>query len=136
MNNNKNIAVASTASANVTSVANATAVNNTSANVSSDPMSVCLEKFYRYADAREIKIFPQTYGFYEVRKGDNKKILGAVKAVTKDGATGWVINWADKQRKFAADGDKSIVVGKAVSKKDCFKARKRQKKSAPQPVED
>lgn len=127
-----NIAVASTASANVTSKANATAVNN----VSSNPMSVCLEKFYRYADAREIKIFPETYGFYEVRKGDNKKVLGAVKAVTKDGATGWVINWADKQRKFAADGDKSIVVGKAVSKKDCFKARKRQKKSAPQPVED
>ena len=98
-------------------------------------MSVCIEKFVAYAAPRHITLIPETYGFYEVRRGDTKKILGAVKATKEDGTTGWVINWADRQRKFIADTDKNVIVGKKVSAEACHKARKH-KKAAPVLVED
>ncbi len=47
-----------------------------------------------------------------VSRNGTKKLLGAVRAVDKNGVTGWVINWADRQRKFVADSDKTVAVGK------------------------
>ncbi len=91
-------------------------------------MGVCIEKFEAYAAPRHITLVPATYGFYEVRRGDNKKILGAVKAVKEDGTTGWVLNWADRQRKFIADSDKRVVVGKPVTTEACLKAKVRKRK--------
>lgn len=98
-------------------------------------MSECIKKFEAYAAPRHITLVPASYGFYEVRRGDNKKVLGAVKAIKEDGTTGWVINWADRQRKFVADSDKNVVVGKPVTTEACLKARKR-KKAAPVTVEE
>lgn len=107
------------------------AVNNNAAMVAG------FEKFQLYAEPRQIKVLPKTYGFYEVRKGDTKKILGAVKAILKDGTRGWVINWADRQRKFVAESDTSVIVGKQVSTKTCLDTRKRKKKAVmPVTVED
>lgn len=94
-------------------------------------MSVCIEKFEAYAAPRHITLVSATYGFYEVRKGNSKKILGAVKGIKEDGTTGWVINWADKQRKFIADTDNSVIVGKQVSATACHKARQRKKALEP-----
>ncbi|MBO5038904.1 MAG: hypothetical protein J6C85_05565 [Alphaproteobacteria bacterium] len=105
------------------------AVNNNAA------MSAGFEKFQLYAEPRQIRLKPKTYGFYEVRKGETKKTLGAVKAVLKDGTKGWVINWADRQRKFVAESDTGVIVGKQVSSSTCLNARKR-KKPALLPVED
>lgn len=98
-------------------------------------MGICIEKFEAYARPRHISLLPETYGFYEVRRGDNKKILGAVKARKDDGTEGWVINWADRQRKFIANSDKGVIVGKPVSSEVCLKARKH-KKSAPAEIDE
>lgn len=100
-------------------------------------MSTGFEKFLHYAEPRQITLNPKTYGFYEVRKGDNKKTLGAVKATLKDGTEGWVINWADRQRKFVAEHNPNVIVGKQVSTKECLKTRHpKNNKSASLPTED
>ncbi len=96
-----------------------------------ETMSVCLEKFTAYADPRHITLFPETYGFYEVRRNNTKKVLGAVKAVKEDGTIGWVINWADKKRKFIAASDSTVVVGRQVSATECHKAHKPKRPAAP-----
>lgn len=90
-------------------------------------MSVCLEKFAAYATPRHITLIPESYGFYEVRRGNTKKILGAVKAIKEDGCDGWIINWADKKRKFVANSDNNVVVGRQVSAAVCHKAHKAKK---------
>ena len=86
-----------------------------------------LKKFKLYASCRGIYLKEKTYGFYEVRKGNKKSVLGAVQAVSKEGENGWVINWADRQRKFISESDKSVVVGKKVSANECLKAHTRKK---------
>lgn len=96
-----------------------------------DAMTACLEKFAAYAAPRHITLITDTYGFYEVRRSNTKKVLGAVRATKEDGTTGWVINWANKQRKFISDDDKSVVVGRKVSSEECLKAHKPHK---PAPV--
>lgn len=90
-------------------------------------MQACLEKFVAYASPRNITLVPETYGFYEVRHGNVKRVLGAVKAENEDGVTGWVVNWADKKRKFVADSDNSVIVGRKVSANECQKAHKAKK---------
>lgn len=95
-----------------------------------EPMSVCLEKFVAYAAPRDIQLDEASYGFYEIRRKDIKRVLGAVKAIKADGTTGWVINWADKRRRFIPDSDLSVVVGKKVSQKECAKAHKPKKPEA------
>lgn len=91
-------------------------------------MSVCVEKFENYASKRGIALDTATYGFYEVRKGNTKKLLGAVKATKNDGTTGWVINFADRQRKFVADSDNSVIIGKKkYSPEECLRYRKGKK---------
>lgn len=88
-------------------------------------MSVCVEKFELYATKRGITLDISTYGFYEVRRGEKKRILGAVKATKADGETGWVVNFADRQRKFVADSDNNIVIGKKkFTPVECAKYRK------------
>ena len=90
-----------------------------------DSMSVCFEKFVAYATPRDIQLDASSYGFYEVRRKDTKRVLGAVKAVKADGTEGWVINWADKQRKFVANSDTTVTVGKKVSPQECLKERRK-----------
>lgn len=101
-------------------------------------MNVCVEKFEMYASKRGIVLNPDTYGFYEVRRGDTKRLLGAVKAVKADGTTGWVINFADRQRKFIADTDHRVVVSKKkYTPEECAKYRKaKPKKPTPCDVEE
>ncbi len=89
-----------------------------------EAMTACLEKFAAYAAPRHITLIVDTYGFYEVRRANTKKVLGAVKAVKEDGTTGWIVNWANKQRKFIADDDTSVVIGRKVSAETCLKAHK------------
>lgn len=96
-------------------------------------MDVCVEKFVAYATRREITLDTKTYGFYEVCRNGTRKMLGAVRAVDKNGVTGWVINWADRQRKFIADSDKTVVVcKKKYTPLEC--SRYRHPKSVVHPV--
>lgn len=100
-------------------------------------MNVCVEKFHAYAEPRKIILKPATYGFYEVRSGNTKRILGAVKAVKADGTTGWVINFADKERKFIADTDHNVVVGKKkYTPEECAKYRRDKRKKLLVPYEE
>jgi len=98
-------------------------------------MSVCVEKFVAYATRRGITLDTATYGFYMVSRNGTKKLLGAVRAVDKNGVPGWVINWADKQRKFIADSDKTVAVGKKkYTPVECSKYR--HPKPADRPVDN
>ncbi|MCM1323915.1 MAG: hypothetical protein NC218_07125 [Acetobacter sp.] len=100
-------------------------------------MSVCIKKFQNYATPRGITLLPETYGFYEVRKGNSKSIRGAVKAIKADGTSGWVINWADKERKFFADADKSVAVSKKKhSLEESVRLRQAKKPAAVEVEED
>lgn len=92
-----------------------------------DSMVVCFEKFSAYAAPRGIILYPETYAFYEVRKGNTKRVLGAVKAINARGEEGWVVNWADKRRHFVASSDKRVVIGKKVSSAECRKERQLKK---------
>lgn len=93
-------------------------------NYQPDAMAACLEKFTAYAAPRQLTLVPETYGFYEVRRGKTKKVLGAVRATKEDGTEGWIINWANRQRRFVADGDDNVIVGRKVSATECQKSHK------------
>lgn len=91
-------------------------------------MSECIEKFIAYAAPRHIELIPATYGFYEVRKGNTRRLLGAVRAENADGVTGWIVNFADRERKFIADNDNKVFVGKRKYTPDeCQRYRKSKK---------
>lgn len=87
-------------------------------------MDICVEKFETYAVSRNITLNPSTYGFYEVSKGNTRRLLGAVRAKDANDVTGWVINFADKERKFIADNDNAVHVGKKkYTPEECAKYR-------------
>lgn len=68
-----------------------------------------LEKFRKYAGPRNIYMKESTYGIRSVIRGDKKTQLEAVDAVC-NGESGWIVNLANRQRKFvsAKDGYKVI----------------------------
>ena len=71
---------------------------------------VGIEKFRFYAEPRGIFLNEASYGLYRVVSHSGKTSQReAVRAAVKDeeGQTilGWVINLANRQRKFVADGD-------------------------------
>lgn len=68
-----------------------------------------LEKFRRYAEPRKIDLNESTYAVRSVIHGNKKTQLEAIDAVS-NGENGWVVNLANRQRKFvsAKDGYKVI----------------------------
>ena len=72
---------------------------------------VGIEKFRRYAEPRGIFLNEASYGLYKVVSHSGKTSQReAVRAAVKDEETsetilGWVINLANRQRKFVADGE-------------------------------
>lgn len=67
-----------------------------------------LEKIMHYAGPRGIYVKQGTLGLYKVVKGRKASIHEAVKAVDKDGVKGWIINMADRQRKFYAETEVQV----------------------------
>lgn len=68
-----------------------------------------IEKFRKYAEPRNIYMKEATYGVRSVIHGNKKTQLEAVDAVC-NGETGWIVNLANRQRKFvtAKDGYKVV----------------------------
>ena len=75
-----------------------------------------LEKMMHYAKPRGIYVRQCTIGIYKVVKGRKTDIHEAVMAITKDGVKGWIINMADRQRKFYAETEVQVF---PCSKADC-----------------
>ena len=75
-----------------------------------------LEKMMHYAQPRGIYVRQSTLGLYKVVKGKKAAIHEAVKAVTKDGVKGWIINMADRQRKFYSESEVQVF---PCSEADC-----------------
>ena len=77
--------------------------------VSTEANEAGLEKFRKYAEPRKIYMKESTYGIRTVIRGDKKTQLEAVDAVS-NGESGWIVNLANRQRKFvsAKDGYKVI----------------------------
>lgn len=62
-----------------------------------------LDKIMLYAKPRMICVDENSIGLYRVKKGSKISVHEAVRATDKDGVKGWVINMADRQRKFYSD---------------------------------
>lgn len=59
-----------------------------------------LDKIMLYAEPRGIYVKMRTLGLYKVVKGNKTSVHEAVRATDKDGIRGWIINMANRQRKF------------------------------------
>lgn len=70
-----------------------------------------LEKFRRYAKPRLIDIDEATYGIRTVTHGKKTTQLEAVDAVCA-GVEGWIVNLANRQRKFVSVKDNYYVSSK------------------------
>ncbi|MBE6444368.1 MAG: hypothetical protein E7020_06880 [Alphaproteobacteria bacterium] len=71
-----------------------------------------LPKFHIYSDPRGITIKEETYGIRKVINGNKVSQLEAVDAIDKDGNVGWVVNLANRQRKFVSEKDGYKVIPK------------------------
>ncbi len=69
-----------------------------------------LQKFRRYSEPRNIYMQESTYGLRTVIHGSKKTQLEAVDAVDPSGQQGWVVNLANRQRKFVSQKDGYIVI--------------------------
>ena len=68
-----------------------------------------IEKFRKYATPRNIYMKETTYGIRTVIHGNKKTQLEAVDAVC-NGVEGWVVNLANRQRKFVSAKDGYRVI--------------------------
>ncbi len=71
--------------------------------------TVGLEKFRNYAGPRNIYMKESTYGIRTVIHGKKKTQLEAVDAVN-NGEEGWIVNLANRQRKFVSPKDGYKVI--------------------------
>ena len=62
-----------------------------------------LDKIMLYAKPRMICVDMNTVGLYKIIKGNKTSVHEAVRATDKDGVEGWIINMANRQRKFYSD---------------------------------
>ena len=69
-----------------------------------------IQKFRRYSEPRNIYMKESTYGLRTVVHGSKKTQLEAVDAVDPSGQQGWVVNLANRQRKFVSQKDGYIVI--------------------------
>lgn len=68
-----------------------------------------LEKFRKYAEPRKITLDETTYGIRSVIHNNKKTQLEAIDAVC-NGEAGWVVNLANRQRKFVtAKGGYKVI---------------------------
>lgn len=62
-----------------------------------------LDKIMLYAKPRNIYVETNSIGLYKIIKGSKISVHEAVRAIDKDGVRGWIINMANRQRKFYSD---------------------------------
>ena len=72
---------------------------------------VGIAKFNDYADPRGYEIDESTYGTNrEVIHNGKSSHREAVNATAKDGTFGWIVNLANRQRKFVSKADGYLVI--------------------------
>ncbi len=67
-----------------------------------------IEKIMLYAKPRMICVDMNTVGLYKIIKGNKTSVHEAVRATDKDGIRGWIINMANRQRKFYSDEEVQV----------------------------
>ena len=67
-----------------------------------------LDKIMLYAKPRMICVDMDSIGLYRVKKGSKISVHEAVRATDKDGVKGWIINMANRQRKFYSDEEVQV----------------------------
>lgn len=67
-----------------------------------------LDKIMLYAKPRNIYVETSSIGLYRVKKGSKISVHEAVRATDKDGIRGWIINMANRQRKFYSDEEVQV----------------------------
>lgn len=70
-----------------------------------------LEKFRRYAKPRKIELDEKTYSIRSVTHRNRTSRLEVINA-TCNGKSGWVVNIANRQRKFVTEDDGYYVSSK------------------------
>lgn len=69
-----------------------------------------IQKFRKYAEPRNIYMKESTYGLRTVIHGSKKTKLEAVDSVDASGQEGWIVNLANRQRKFVSQRDGYLVI--------------------------
>lgn len=82
-----------------------------------------LDKIMLYAKPRMICVDMDSIGLYRVKKGSKISVHEAVRAIDKDGVRGWIINMANRQRKFYSD-EEVLVLPFTGSEKEVKRAPK------------
>lgn len=72
--------------------------------------TIGIEKFRHYAVPRSIELQEESYGMHKVIHNGKSSCLEAVRATDKDGNPGWVINMANRRRRFIADAQGYVVI--------------------------